>query len=151
MSLYIQGSPVQSKHSPLSPPSSIDTDVFNMTTLDDFDLLTFQSEYLLSPRPSSLLFTSNPTSILNFLTRTELWNLPASNILEYAKQHPREVNHIVQHFYQVITSIQEINTPARPSIPSVSHLIKFNKEHLFLVYDQISLPVIMKFRHSSRY
>jgi hypothetical protein len=41
--------------------------------------------------------------------------------------------------------------PAHPSIPSVSHLIKFNKEHLFLVYDQISLPVIMKFRHSSRY
>jgi len=101
-----------------------------MTTLDDFDVLTFheflimthcnyikqylESEYLLCPRPSSLLFTSDPISpisILNILMDAELWNLPASNILEYAKQHPWEVNHIVQHFYHVITSIQEINMP----------------------------------------
>ncbi|KIJ89846.1 hypothetical protein K443DRAFT_135707 [Laccaria amethystina LaAM-08-1] len=90
MPLYIQGSPVQSKHScshsvmvEIFPPSSIDMDVFNMITLDDFDLLDFH-----------------------------LWNLPASNILDYAKQHPQEVNHIVQHFYHIITSIEEINMPA---------------------------------------
>jgi hypothetical protein len=112
----------------LSPPSSIDLDAFNMTTLDDIDLLSLraflittrcnytliqslEADYLLSPRPSSLLFASNPTHILNFLTRSELWNLPASNILEYAKLHSREVNNIIRHFEDVISKIQEINMP----------------------------------------
>ena len=112
----------------LSPLSSIDLDAFNMTTLDDMDLLSFrvslittccndkliqslEADYLLSPRPSSLLFGSNPTRVLNFLTHSELWTLPASNILEYAKLHSWEVNNIIRHFEDVIKKIQDINMP----------------------------------------
>ena len=124
----------------LSPPSSIDLDAFNMTTLDDMDLLSFraflittcckyiliqslEADYLLSPRPSSLLFGSNPTRVLNFLTRSELWTLPASNILEYAKLHSREVNNIIRHFEDVIKKIQDINMPR--TFPLHSYFLYF--------------------------
>lgn len=124
----------------LSPPSSINLDAFHMTTLDDIGLLGFgvflitthcnyiliqslEADYLLSPRPSSLLFQPNPTSVLSFLTRSELWNLPASGILEYAKLHPREVNNIIRHFEEVITNVQEINMPGM--FPLLSDILYF--------------------------
>lgn len=136
----------------LSPPSSIDLDAFNMTTLDDIDLLSLraflittrcnytliqslEADYLLSPRPSSLLFASNPTHILNFLTRSELWNLPASNILEYAKLHSREVNNIIRHFEDVISKIQEINMPGM--FPLHSDVLYF----WFILVIQLILPL----------
>ena len=72
---------------------------------------SLEADYLLSPRPSSLLFGSKPTHVLNFLTRSELWSLPASNILEYAKLHSQEVNNIIHHFEDVLNKIQDINMP----------------------------------------
>ena len=124
----------------------------SMMTLDDMDLLSFraflittccnyiliqslEADYLLSLRPSSLLFGSNPTHILNFLTCSELWSLPASNILEYAKLHSREVNNIICHFEEIINKIQDINMPG--TFPLHSDLLYF----WFILVIQLILPL----------